>query len=325
MFDQETINMFVNQLVFTLDSLFMEKNIKQELMDYLYLIAAGMIINYGTTYINDIYNSIANASYEENLEEIIKVSKKKGIKDIGKNKEEGVAFTLFDIKQNGYRGLVPKFNIDYTVCILNKDASEFELLNYLAHELNHIFCSRKKTFFLERYCVMLRNGLSKFKVIGSGDYYEFGRHLNEAINTLQTEDIIREILKLNEYEIENEKFRNALNKFKDIDYNDFKVVGYESFVSVFRPLYEHDSVKILFNKNIVDGTITNISQEFNRVLGDNAYENAANKLEVAAKIMLGPKSANNYYNEVAVMYLDSISKDFVQAYIEKKFSFRHRV
>ena len=63
MFNQNTINPFIDQVVLTIDSMFENKNIPQSLKDYLYLICTGMILNYGTSYTKDIYKAINETRY----------------------------------------------------------------------------------------------------------------------------------------------------------------------------------------------------------------------------------------------------------------------
>ncbi len=327
MFDNETINSFADQIVMAVDDIFKDKKVSQELKDYLYLVVIGMTITYGTEYIGNIYKVLTDVLFADNKIDLYsKVDKKlwPSLDDAMAKAPNSPAFTAFQVEQVGIHFNLPVLNMKYFVCINDTvNPTEILLLEFLTHELNHILMSQKNTFTPEGGSVYLRNGLFKAKLTGNSNPVGNGIGINEVINTLQTEDVIKAILQLNSYDIKNKKFRHVLDKLKNINVDNYSAVGYELLVNMFRPLYEEESVKKLFSKNVIEGNLSAIHGYFDTTLGTGAFSSMSTKLDDLYHLYVQNKigksiSEFNFSSEVVY-----IRDSFIRKFLDKKFGYRN--
>lgn len=309
MFNQNTINPFIDQIVYTIDNMFEKKDIPQEIINYLYLVSAGMILNYGLDYTKYIYKAIGDTKYIYGMEDIN-----------NKLSKEEYERLNFDIKQNAYAiskvescsqdGDITKIlGISYTLLIANTNANKHELLEFIVHELNHILSSLNNTFIYKDNDLYFRYGLFRTRINNSKDKLETGRILNEVINTLQTEDIIKNIIKLKDFKIFNVKFNRALRVIKDLEVDEYRASGYEPFVNLFRPLYEKDNYRGLINNSTLEGKIDDIQEVIDHKLGMYSFDNMIDNLESLYKSYEFTKSIDlGTAYETSSQYLDYKNK-----------------
>ena len=299
MFNQNNINPFIDQVVLTIDSMFENKDVPQSLRDYLYLICTGMVLNYGYDFINDIYESIKKTRFIYGLKSIEdKLTKEeyKNLLDRFNNSDNAYSISTVSSKDN-------KLNIKYTIIIAKDRNNKQQLLEYLTHELNHILTSINKTFTYNKDNIYFRYGLFTTN-LKSNNKKENGKIFNEIINTLETEDIINQIIKLRKDKITNTKFNNAL-RILDRVKTKYTATGYEPFVNLYRSLYRKKDIKNLINQAMLDGNIDKIEKEFNSKLNNTSYKEMISLLDnLYANYELTKQRGMEKAYETSSQYLD---------------------
>ena len=140
---------------------------------------------------------------------------------------------------------------------------------------------------------------------------------NRVLNVLQSEDIIKRILELRNYEIKNVKFRNALSSFENIDSDNYRFEGLDMIVNLFRPLFKFKDTKTFIDKCMFcDSDL--IEVEFDKVLGKNSYKSLCDKLDSLNEMINNSGKENNSYYYLSLDYLD-IRNNFVKRYIDIKY------
>ena len=325
MFDQGSINGFINQIVFTIDSIYKDKKVSQELLDYLYLIAAGMITNYGIQYYGDVLKVFSDVNFAYGKKDIYsKVSEDLRLQLDREfaNHNSAEALTLFEVHEIGRLNHLPILNIKYLVCVLDNKANSLTLLEYLTHELNHILMSQKNTFSFKDNAILLRNGLFNALVVGDNHPSESGRTINEVVNTLQTEDVMKNIFDFKSYNIENKKFKNALKIVRKINKETYRAGGYELFVNLFRPLYEEEAVKKMLNRNILEGKVSDVHKYFDDILGIGSFDRMSKKLDNVYILLTQGKVGRQVSNYEFSSDMLVIRDTFVKKFTDMKFGFK---
>lgn len=305
MLESINFNTLINHVVFTMDTLLKNKDYNSELLEYLYLITTGMIMTYGDEYIEDIYNTISN----------VKFSNERKINDY--TKDTSYNYYISPTNHNYLKRLFnvnctfPTIKFDYDILYKKIDASNIKTLEFLTHELNFILFNKNKKYSLV-------NSI-KFRYdyyMNSLDINEDTNVINRIFNVLQSEEIIKNILKLKNYNITNNKFKNALERFTNINIDTYRFEGEEILTNLFRPLYKFDEFKDMATHSIyLDDDL--LEKEIDSVLGKNTYKKVCKKLEnLSNMISLNNKQFNNSY-DLSIEYV-SIRNDFINRYINKK-------
>ena len=273
MLKQNTINPFIDQVVLTIDSMFENTNIPQSFKDYLYLICTGMILKYGRDYTKDIYSSINNTKYIYGLVGLQdKLSKEEYEYLLPRLKTNANAYTISSVRTEN-----KQIKIQYKIIITKDRNNKLQLLEYLTHELNHILSSLRNTFTKTNNGIYFRYGLFKTN-LSTPNKKESGRIFNEIINTLETEDIINQLIELRKYKIYNHKFLDAL-KMLDTIKEQYTATGYEPFVNLYRPLYNKKPFRDLIDKSMLEGNIESIEKEINTKLENSSYPEMISELD----------------------------------------------
>lgn len=282
----------------------------------LYLVAASMISYYGLKHKFCVYDAILridyvidnhrNYNFSDALRNVFDSSNFKQL-----NNEVMNVCNVNNDDKDGY-------NVTYTLFITNGNVSNISLIEGLLREINKIFLSIKNTFIYSDADVLLRNGISntnltKSKVKNSCET------INDVITYLQIEDLLKEIKYL-DYSGNNNDLNKLLNSIKEYDMDNIILDCCLPLVNLFRPLFDLEHIKELLNINMFEGTIDNIKDEFDSVLGSGAFDRMSNKLD---------KLYNDFYNG----YLDgnvseyniskeyvSIRDNFIKKYIKKKYA-----
>lgn len=297
-------NTLINHVVFTMNTLLKNKEYNSELLEYLYLITTGMIMTYGDNYIDDIYTTISN----------VKFSNERNIKDYTDN---NINYYVNPTKHNYLNRLFnvnctfPTIKFDYDLLYKKIDASNIKTLEFLTHELNFILFNKNKKYSLV-------NSI-KYRYdyyMNSLDIDEDNNVINRIFNVLQSEEIIKNILKLKDINITNKVFKNALDKFTDIDLSTYRFEGEEILTNLFRPLYKYNEFKdIAINSIYLDDDL--LEKEIDSVLGKNTFKKVCKKLENLNNMILLNNKFNNSY-DLSIEYV-SIRNDFINKYISKKY------
>ena len=159
------------------------------------------------------------------------------------------------------------------------------LLNTFCHEMGHLikgevngYSSKKEK---DSFIYVIRTGLAHYvyryqKNFQEMDYITSFGVLDEAINCIQTTDVMREILALGEF-CEDEDIQSFIHSL-DVDVMN-EDHGYEDIVLLVRLFWNQDSFKELVEKNIVTGNIDSIVQEFDSFLGEESFDYLSYLLE----------------------------------------------
>ena len=310
MLDSINFNTLSNTVIYTLDTLLASKKYPESLLNYLYLITLGMILNYGDEFIEDIYNTIlfTNFTFENNNKYQIKEKNNLYYKEPLNN---NYLKKWFDLSTN-----LPTVKINNNLLFKIIGGSNIKTLEYLTSELNYILFNKHKKYSLKNIFKIkfdyFKNGLTEKK------NQKYSETIDKIFSTLQAEDIIKTIIKLKNYNIKNKKLKNALNMFPNIDINNYRIEGLDLLVNLFRPLYEIKEIKQLINKNILlENNI--IEKEFDKILGKNTYKNICNKLNYLNQLYEKNKEGlyNNYFN-FSLEYV-FIRNEFINKYLNKKY------
>lgn len=301
MLENKNINILASHVVFTIDSLFKDRNYPQELLDYLYLIAAGMILKYGDSFIDDIYSTM--------------ICTKFNFGNSFSNSDKYYKNPTIHNFTNKWLDLTcdfPTIDIKYEILFKNIDCSFIKTLEFLTHELNLILFTKNKKYSLTN---KLRIRFDYFKT----GLVEDGKDsiLDRVFNILCTEEIIKNIISMKELNINNNKFKNALQNIFNTDYDTYKVEGLDLLVNLFRPLYKYDDIRKLINNNIlIDNNL--LEKEFDKVLGKNTYNKVCKKLNTLESKFIGTKEGtyNNYY-ALSIEYIE-IRNEFINKYLHFK-------
>lgn len=304
MLESINFNTLINHVVFTMNTLLKNKEYNSELLEYLYLITTGMIMTYGDNYIDDIYTTISN----------VKFSNERNIKDYTDN---NINYYVNPTKHNYLNRLFnvnctfPTIKFDYDLLYKKIDASNIKTLEFLTHELNFILFNKNKKYSLV-------NSI-KYRYdyyMNSLDIDEDNNVINRIFNVLQSEEIIKNILKLKDINITNKVFKNALDKFTDINLSTYRFEGEEILTNLFRPLYKYNEFKdIAINSIYLDDDL--LEKEIDSVLGKNTFKKVCKKLENLNNMILLNNKFNNSY-DLSIEYV-SIRNDFINRYISKKY------
>ena len=192
--------------------------------------------------------------------------------------------------------VVPKLNsyakLAYQFYIKNMEEGNLKTLEFMVKEFLNVLC------------------------ISNGNCTINDKLVSDVAKVLETEDIINTIIYLAEYDFEDQKFADAIKPYRNYDLDGYYIADYENVVSLFRPLYKFGFIRNLFIRNLIDGNYNNIYNEFDKVLGANAFSEMVDSLkEIDRK--LNKKNVPTF--EVACSYLN-IRNKFIQNYILLKFN-----
>ena len=270
--------------------------------------------------IGDLFLSTAIIFEEGSVEEIIKRNNfNVDTQDLISDDEEHQIYT-WGVSNQGYSfirdkdGKVSFIEEDpFIICSFDCDTME-HFLNTFCHELSHLIKGMNNGHYQEdhedKHVFVLRTGLAHYVYCYDSSYQNLNMIcsfsvLDEAINCIQTSEAIEEILALKEFVQDPEilEFINSLNVDElKIDY------GYEVIVKIIRRLWENPSFKSIVEANQVNGPIDPIIQHFNSVMGEEAFEDMCQKVDVLSEIYEkddpeGYKKAKDSLNQDIDRYL----------------------
>ena len=306
MLEKPTFNTLINHIIFTMDNLLKNKDYSEELTGFLYLIATGMVLSYGDSYIEDIYNMLSTVKFTNN-KEIRNYSNKEDILSYVNPTNHNYLSKLFD-----YECKFPTINFDYQLYFKKIDSSDIKTLEFLVHELNYILFNKNK-----KYSIMSSIRIRYDYLRNDIDLEEDKDMFYRVINVLQSEDIIKRILELRKYDITNKKFTNALDKLADIDDDIYQFEGLNMLVNLFRPLYKFKDTKSFIDRSMFSDSDL-IECEFDKILGKNSYRNVCKKLNTLNSLLHNTCSRKDNYYALSVEYVD-IRNNFVKKYIDIKY------
>ena len=262
--NQDNINDFLNKYIDFTNNLSSKNNYPNNIKHVLYLMIPAFVMKYGIREERNILSCFENVP--------IYISDKT-------NKLYTAYFNrrLYSKMEDG---LIKYYSSKEVVINNYYDTTLIDLIDSLAHELNHAVNSIANEIKWNDEEVSLRTGLSYIHFFRSDINKVKSRSkditLEEIINTKQTEDIINIINSFNNYSILNEEFANTLYSLKhDIDDKGYKSNAYffQSYICkelmknrTFIPTIEN----LRFKGNVDDiekwfDDITNVPGSYNKL------------------------------------------------------------
>lgn len=300
--EKALLNKTIENIIFTIDTLFKGKKAPQELLNYVYLIATGMILEYGEHAIPAIYQAISNTKYLEEPSTYQKESPYFYQNPANHNYRNKI-IELNDLKD---------ININYELQFKVIDDSPIKTLEYLTHEINYILFANKKISPIDSLKVRF-NFLTNRITLQNGKESKTST-IDKIWCILQTEEIMKTILSLRKKKIKNPKFNKALAIFKDYNYDNYKVEGLDILVNLLRPLYNKKETKLIINSF----TPTSIEEEFDTILGKNSYQKLSKKIESLNNLISNSNNNNNYYI-LSCEYV-TVRNNYINKYINVKYA-----
>ena len=306
----------LDQVVVDLESKLVDKINSPSIINCLYLVAASMISYYGEKHKFSVYNSILNTGYVIDDYSDFKITHT--IRDV-------LSKSVCEYKCNDVMSVcningndLSDFEAYYTLFITNRSVSTLDILEGLIREINKIFLSKNNTFTSYDNDVLLRNGISDTNLSKSKQENRC-ETINDVITYLQIEDILKEIKKLN-YTGNNDDLNKLLNDIKEYDMDNIILDCCLPLVNLFRPLFDLDYVKNLLNINMYEGTIDNIKDEFDSVLGLGSFDRMSIKLDkLYYDFYHGHLDGNTNEYLISKDYV-AIRDNFINKYIKKKYA-----
>ena len=152
------------------------------------------------------------------------------------------------------------------------------LLNTFCHEMGHLIKGEVNGFYHTKEdgndIYVIRNGLSHYVYNYQEDYTKLlftqsAAILDEAINCIQTTDVMKEVLSLKD--ITNDKrileFLNGLDSSYLLEDH-----GYEDICILVREFWKHPTYRDSIEDNIVIGNVDQIVNDFDSILGEGSFE-----------------------------------------------------
>ena len=264
------VNSLFNYSKSVVDQLCNSYDRPKELRTMQYLIFAGMISYYGFEHIDVITEAYrknqfiyTKDSLHDCLEKLGCVSKR----TLDSLSDDTIAVFLNEHFYNSSNNTM--FTEGKLVISDDMNYAPDELLEYVTHEVNHAVNSVKKDIvpFGKKY--KTRKGL----IISD---YNSGEKRNvfmeEAVNTLQTEDIMDHILSFTEYKIEDPEIRYELDKLKYAVGMKHEHRGYPIISSIIKPLYYDGKLNYVLKERRIDGNVNFINSEFDAKAGTSSFD-----------------------------------------------------
>lgn len=162
---------------------------------------------------------------------------------------------------------------DYLYIIDNRNENLSIWFNLFLHEMNHLINSKHNRVINNRY---VRSGISLYDVQKKTN---INKNLNEAFNTLQTEDIENIIYLFAEQKVVTPYFYQILRKIKKSHNVNIQYVPYPLRTTIIRPLYENTRFKAIYEENSLNGNIEKIEDEFDKRTYQNGFQDLSDLIE----------------------------------------------
>lgn len=265
-YSSKKINDILNYSRMLVDSL--SDGVKDELSYYKYLIFAGMIKYYGREYIDDIYRTFQKSSVIKSKDSILNsFSKYLCI-------EESVIEEVSGLEPIAY--LSPSVFVDEMGHLIDSkkniyvsfgDSTNMDILFALTSEYNKVLNSVNRSIGKDSNGSFTRRGVSTRRLGGDSS----SRLFEDAINFLQTEDIVREIVDFSTYDISDDELRCSLDTFSKSLRGKY-YGNLEAISELVRPLYDDSRFNGVLKISRLNGTINNVKDEFDKVVGNGSFD-----------------------------------------------------
>lgn len=303
----DAVNGLFNYSKKVVDQICVNDERPRELRTIQYLIFAGMISYYGFEHIKAITIAFRKNKFFYTKEAMADFLAQQ--KDISQetldvlDKDDTCAYFY----QNYF---YKKLTNEYfsTGKIVVSDSSNFapaELLEFTTHEVNHAVNSVVKGI------VPIGNSFVTRMGIYSKDFRDRSRknkNLEEAINVLQTAEIMDHILEFTNYNVSDSEIRYTLDGLRYAAGTKREGLGYTLTTPIIRPLYEDNYFNKMLKDKRMDGNVSVISREFDSKAGQGAFSALAS----CCDDIYSPKTSNSNY------YADKVKAEtIVRQYVKR--------
>lgn len=260
-YTKEGLNTFFEEVISIVDSCTLEKEIPniKNFRSILYISFAAFLTYYGYENIDVIYESFSDTNY---------------LLLDGKHKKSFVEMSMPAYVRTRYEEKDNEiFLEDYLNIIDNRNMNIKTWFNLFLHEMNHLINSKNNRIIDKSY---IRSGISLYDVYKKND---INKNLNEAFNTLQTENIENIIYLFSQEKIVTPYFYQMLRKIKKCEVEETGYGPYPLRTSIIRPLYENERFKKIYEDNCIFGSIDVIEKEFDERTYKNAFQDLSDLIE----------------------------------------------
>ncbi len=292
------INYLINNVIYTINSHYKCAKIPSPLKNYLYLIATGMILNYGENYIEDIYETIFGINFF--------------LPSITSSQTNNLYYETPTNNNYLEKNIVLQKNkrtCNYNLLFMEIDNSPIKTLEFLTYKINYILFNKHKKISLKNNIKLKLSALNSHLIIKDNDKDNI---LSNVFNTIQTNEIIKTILSIAPSSVTNEHLHHILTNLNNIDLNTYQIEGLDIIANLFIPLYKDSKLKHLIDSY---DNINLIKKELNTVLGYNDYKDTYNQL-IHINNLLSNTTTNNYY-ELSNYYVN-IRNNIINRYLHLK-------
>ncbi len=259
------------------------------------VVALYALLHYYSEYKDIILKLFQNVDIYIEDDSVFNILKKHHIEPIGFDEEEeelenstNEVFAIssrgdtFDIDEDGNTsfGEEPL----YIACRYH-NSSVGKALNNFIHEFSHLVKCQKNSLKVEETeeatIYKIRCGINILCYTYDKDKdivhkLDFFSVLDEAINVIQTTEMMQEIASLKEF-VREDSIKDFLNHISEKDYtND---LGYSTCVKAIRPLWDNNQFRESVKEHIVKGSINSIFEDFDAILGEDTFEYLGDSLD----------------------------------------------
>lgn len=252
-------------------------NFPDEIKSINSLIFAGMISYYGFEHVNEIYNAFlkTNFSYTDKVLYDFVVQQKNVTQKMIDfvNNPDVMAFLDYDLRMDEFG----KYHINRRIYVSQYDRTPDEFIENLIHEINHVVNSINFPIYVRNSDKIVRTGIALYWL--NSDYSE-SSSFDEAVNVLQTAEIMEHILDFCDYHINDSEMKYVLDSIKCAHGKSRDGFGYENIVPLVRPLYKDKTFKEVTELGRISGEIKSVREKFDNKTYKGAFLDISNGLDV---------------------------------------------
>lgn len=282
----------------------------EELSDVLELAYAGMLAHYGQEAINEVYLAFLKTKFvtsDGSIKDL--VSKKYKMSKDGV--DEIVAHapgTFYEVTGHEYvdKHHRRKYTFDRVVYVQNDGSiDKAQLLRSVIHQVNHVMNSMFNPVVSVQGSLAARMGISLDKFVSRENIHISAE---EAINSLQSDEIMDEVYDFLLEEITNPDIKRNLDEIARCP--KIEVVD-DEVTEIIRPLYEDDFFKNILVDRRVSGRLNGIRAEFESYTDIGCYSTflAACGVVASSKDSEEKERSKDVAKQLVKKYLDVTDED----------------
>lgn len=280
MLNDKITNQYIAQAKSIVDAANSTKNIDDKLKTCQYIVTSAMLIYYGSTI--DLYKVLKSIDWISTDLSICDYMVSTYNRNLSNSYTDGGFIPAITLRHVEYlnchdiNSIKLKTNI---VVSLQEKTGILLLLETLIHEINHVVNAYINNLFVEDGSIFSRLGLYKSKIDGKA---RFNLGLEEGVNTLQTEEIMKIVFALSKCNIQDENIRDILkhmSKIIDIFGDDYESGSYADIKSRLSSLYYDPNMYSFLKLNRLYGNHSDIEMHFDQYAGNGGFKSLNSALD----------------------------------------------